>query len=64
MSIHDLYTDLADAKARIHELEYHLANIEVVRANEDLIQDLRKQLQKAREFQSVAEAAIEAINGR
>jgi predicted nucleic acid-binding Zn-ribbon protein len=64
MSVQDLYTDLADAKARINELEYHLANVKVESANEDLIQDLKKQLQKAREFQVMAEAAIESLNGR
>jgi predicted nucleic acid-binding Zn-ribbon protein len=64
MSVQDLYTDLADAKARINELEYHLANVKVESANEDLIQDLKKQLQKAREFQVMAESAIEALNGR
>ena len=64
MSIQDLYMDLADAKARINELEYHLANVAVVKENEDLIQDLKKQLQKAKDFKVMAEAAIESLNGR
>ena len=64
MSVHDLYTDLADANARIHELEFHLANVVISTANQDLIQDLKKQLQKAKDFKVLAEAAIKSLNER
>lgn len=64
MSMNNLYADLADAKDRIHELEYQLANLDNTPANDDLAQDLKKQLQKAKDFKVMAEAAIEAANGR
>ena len=64
MSIHDLYYDLQDAKDRIYELEFQLANLDNGPGNDDLAQDLKKQLQKAKDFKAMAESAIEALNGR
>ena len=65
MSIHDMHWDLAEAKARIFELEYHLANIDAKnKENEDLIQDLKKQLQKAKEFENMATSVIEALSAK
>jgi hypothetical protein len=64
MSVHDLYSDLQDAKDRIYELEFQLANLDTGPGNDDLAQDLKKKLQKAKDFKIMAEAAIESLNGR
>jgi uncharacterized membrane protein len=62
---HDIYFDLAEAKARIFELEYHLTHIDAKnKENEDIIQDLKKQLQKAKEYENMATSVIEALSAK
>ena len=63
MSIDNLYFELQEAKANILILENYIQHLEMQNKDHvDEIQDLRKQLQKARDFEKMASSVIESLS--
>lgn len=66
MSIENLHFELQEAKANILVLENYIQHLEMQNKDHvDEIQELRKQLQKARHFEKMASSVIESLsNGK
>ena len=66
MSVDNLYIELQESKATIMVLENYIQHLEMQNKDHvDEIQELRKQLQKARDFEKMASSVIESLsNGK
>ncbi len=66
MSVDNLYIELQEAKATVMVLESYIQHLEMQNKDHvDEIQELRKQLQKARDFEKMASSVIESLsNGK
>lgn len=65
MSMDPFFIELQEAKAKIMELEEYIAHLEAnYNGALDELQDAKKQLQKAKDFEKIAESAIEALSAK
>lgn len=57
--------ELQQAQARILQLEAYIEHLEANYHDAvDQVQDLKKELQKAKDFEKIAESAIEALSAK